>query len=294
MNSMQPTFTSIREARRWASLFLQKHNRETRVADLLLEHFLNWTPSRILAFDEEPLSAEVKKAFIKSVQDHAETGIPVQHLTGWGHFYGRDFHVNKHVLIPRPETEELVLGVLDYVRTSGLKEVKIVDLGTGSGVIAITLAKEIPESKVTGVDLSKEALRVAGKNASVHRTDVDFIQGDFLEPLLDESIDIVVSNPPYIAQSEKELMNDTVLDFDPFMALFAEEEGLAAYKTIVQQLSRKKQKPTCIAFEIGYQQGSAVSRIIHEYLPGYQTEVRKDINQKDRMVFAFLNSKIED
>lgn len=287
---MQPTFTSIREARRWASLFLQKHNRETRVADLLLEHFLDWTPSRMLAFDDEPLPDEVKESFVKAIQDHAETGIPVQHLTGYGHFYGREFHVNKHVLVPRPETEELVLGVLDYVRNTKLENPNIVDLGTGSGVIAITLALELPGSNVAAVDLSEEALHVAEKNAKEHSTVVDFIQGDFLEPLLDKEIDIVVSNPPYIALSEKEMMNDTVLDFEPKLALFAEEEGLAAYKAIVKQLSLKKQKPKCIAFEIGYQQGTTVSRIIREYLPGYKCEIRKDINQKERMVFAYLPS----
>ncbi|WP_075037179.1 peptide chain release factor N(5)-glutamine methyltransferase [Halobacillus dabanensis] len=287
---MQPTFTSIREARRWASLFLQEHNREVRVADLLLEHFLDWTPSRILAFDEESLPDEIREPFIKAIKNHAETGIPVQHLLGYGHFYGREFQVDKHVLIPRPETEELVLGVLEYVRTTKLKKPNIVDLGTGSGVIAITLKAELPESNVTAVDLSEAALHVAGKNAKEHNTDVEFVQGDFLEPLLDESIDIVVSNPPYIAYSEKEMMNDTVLNFDPNMALFAEEEGLAAYKVIVQQLSKMKQQPKCIAFEIGYQQGLAVTRIIQEYLSGYECEIRKDINQKDRMVFAYLNS----
>lgn len=288
MNSMQPTFTSIREARRWASLFLQEHNRETRVADLLLEHFLDWTSSQIFAFDEESFPVEVREPFIKAVKDHAETGVPVQHLIGYSHFYGREFHVNKHVLIPRPETEELVLGVLDYVRTTKSKKPNIVDLGTGSGVIAITLKAELSESNVTAVDLSEEALHVAEKNAKEHNTVVDFIKGDFLEPLLDRSIDIVVSNPPYIAYSEKEMMNDTVLNFDPNMALFAEEDGLAAYKAIVQQLSNRKQQPKCIAFEIGYQQGAAVSRIIQEYLSGYTCEVRKDINQKDRMVFAYL------
>lgn len=290
MNSMQPTFTSIREARRWASLFLHQHHREPRVAELLLEHFLNWTPSQLLAFDDEALPAEVEKDFVQAVRKHADTGIPVQHLTGVGHFYGREFQVNENVLIPRPETEELVLGVMDYVRDENLKAPSIVDLGTGSGVIAVTLATELPDSDVTGVDLSEEALRIAETNAAQHGADVQFYHGNFLESLLEEPFDIIVSNPPYIAFSEKEKMDDTVVDFDPAMALFAEGEGLAAYKTILTQISHMKQKPKCIAFEIGHQQGGAVSALIHELLPEFLSEVRQDINGKDRMIFAFSSS----
>ncbi|WLR49451.1 peptide chain release factor N(5)-glutamine methyltransferase [Halobacillus litoralis] len=286
---MQPTFTSIREARRWASLFLQQHQREPRIADLLLEHFLNWTPSQLLAFDDEPLPVEVENRFVQAVQQHADTGVPLQHLTGVGHFYGREFQVNEDVLIPRPETEELVLGVMDYVRQKNLKAPRIVDLGTGSGVIAITLAIELPSSDVSGVDLSEEALGIAETNASQHGADVQFYQGNFLESLLDQPFDIIVSNPPYIAFSEKEKMEDTVVDFDPEMALFAEEEGLAAYKTILTQTSNMKQRPKCLAFEIGHEQGVSVSALIHEMMPEFHTEVRKDINGKDRMVFAFSN-----
>ncbi|WP_146817717.1 peptide chain release factor N(5)-glutamine methyltransferase [Halobacillus faecis] len=284
---MQPTFTSIREARRWASLFLQQHQREPRVADLLLEHFLNWTPSQLLAYDNEPMPEEVKRDFVQSVRQHVDTGVPVQHLTGIGHFYGREFQVNKDVLIPRPETEELVLGVIDFIRAKNLKAPKIVDLGTGSGVIAITLAAELPGSDVRGVDLSEEALRIAEKNAAQHGTDVRFYQGDFLESLVEESFDVIVSNPPYIAHSEKEQMDDTVVDFDPGMALFAEEEGLAAYKTILTQVTHMKKKPKCIAFEIGHEQGESVTALFDALLPELFTEVRQDINGKDRMVFAF-------
>lgn len=288
MNSMQPTFTSIREARRWASLFLQQHQREPRVADLLLEHFLKWTPSQLLAFDDQRLPDEAEKDFAQAVRQHAETGIPVQHLTGVGHFYGREFQVNENVLIPRPETEELVLGVMDYVRDENLQTPRIIDLGTGSGVIAITLATELPGSEVSGVDLSEEALEIAEKNAAQHGADVRFYRGNFLESLLEEPFDIIVSNPPYIAFSEKDKMDDTVVDFDPALALFAEEEGLAAYKTILTQISHMKQKPKCIAFEIGHEQGRSVSTLIQEMLPECHTEIRPDINGKDRMVFAFV------
>lgn len=286
MNSMQPTFTSIREARQWASLFLQNQNREERVADLLLEDFLGWSPSQLLAYETDPLPEPLQQPFVEAVQAHAETGVPYQHLTGLGHFYGREFKVNSHVLIPRPETEELIVGVLELVKSKGWRAPKITDLGTGSGVIAVTLALELPDSEVKAVDISVEALQTARDNANIHKADVQFYQGNFLLPVKDAPVDIIVSNPPYISYGEKESMDDTVVDFDPELALFAEEEGLAAYRTILEQISKMKEKPSAIAFEIGYQQGRAVAELFHNLLPQYQTEVRQDINGKDRMIFG--------
>ncbi len=286
MNSMQPTFTTIREARRWASLFLQEHDRETQAAQLLLEGYLGWNFSKMLAYEDEPLNEEVKKNFIKAVRAHAETGEPVQHLLGSASFFGREFKVTPDVLIPRPETEELVLGVMEWARAEKIASPKIVDLGTGSGIIAITASLEIPGSEVTAVDISDAALKVAAANARRHEVDIQFYQGDFLSPVQHEPFDILVSNPPYISEEEKALMDDTVLDFDPSLALFAEEEGLAAYKRILTQVAHAEQKPLLLAFEIGWLQGEQVSSMIEQLLPGFQAEVRTDINGRDRMVFA--------
>lgn len=286
MNSMQPTFTTIQEARRWASLFLQKHDREPQAAQLLLEGFLGWSFSKILAYEDEPMSEDVKESFIKAVRAHAETGEPVQHLLGSASFFGRTFKVTPDVLIPRPETEELVLGVMGWAREEKIETPSIVDLGTGSGIIAITASLEIPGSHVTAVDISSEALVVAEGNARQHGADIQFRQGDFLTPVMDETFDILISNPPYISEEEKALMDDTVLDFDPSLALFAEEEGLAAYKSILHQAAHLEQKPLLIAFEIGWRQGEQVSSLIERFLPGFRAEVRQDINGRDRMVFA--------
>ncbi|WP_226581433.1 peptide chain release factor N(5)-glutamine methyltransferase [Halobacillus litoralis] len=285
---MQPSFTTIRGARRWASLFLLEHEREARMADLLLEYFLDWPFSKILAYETDPLPDGVKDSFIEAVHRHVEMGVPIQHLTGYAHFYGREFKVSSDVLIPRPETEELVLGLVEAIRLRGVERPRIVDLGTGSGVIAITAALELADSQVTAVDISDEALRVAIDNATLLQADVRFKQGDFLAPVVGEEFDVVVSNPPYISALEKTEMNDTVLNFDPELALFAEEEGLAAYRTILEQISTVDKKPWCIAFEIGHKQGDAVERLIHLILPEYKTDVRQDINGKDRMVFSFL------
>ncbi|MGI8316604.1 peptide chain release factor N(5)-glutamine methyltransferase [Halobacillus mangrovi] len=279
---MQPTFTSIREARRWASVFLQEHNRETRVADLLLEYYLGLTFAQLLAYERDPFPEEKQDAFVKSVRNHVSTGVPVQHLIGHAHFYGRDFKVNAHVLIPRQETEELVVGVKDWMRKYEITSPTLVDIGTGSGVIAITLALET-NAKVLAADVSNKALEVAKQNAQDFAAEVEFYQGSYLEPFYGQKIDVLVSNPPYIAREDKSEMDDTVLNFDPELALFAEEEGLAAYKAILNQL---QQQPSLIAFEIGHNQGEAVKRLIEARFPEAAVEVRQDINKKDRMVFA--------
>ncbi|UOQ45341.1 peptide chain release factor N(5)-glutamine methyltransferase [Halobacillus salinarum] len=285
VNNMQPTWTTIQEARRWASLFLQQHHREPRVADLLLEHELNRSFAMLLAYEHEEFPIDKKRRFIEQIEAHAYYGTPVQHLTGSASFYGRDFSVSRDVLIPRPETEELVAGVIEECRRLELQAPHMADLGTGSGVIAITLALELPGAEVFASDISAAALHVAEKNSRALEADVGFFQGHFLEPLRNQKLDCIVSNPPYIARSEADSLSDTVKNFDPELALFAEDEGLAAYKIILKQMKRYELTPSIVAFEIGFQQGQAVKELIEKEI-GYRAAIRQDINQKDRMVLA--------
>ncbi|WP_204498974.1 peptide chain release factor N(5)-glutamine methyltransferase [Aquibacillus albus] len=281
----------IHEALSWASLFLQEHNREPKVAEILLLHHLSMTKVQLLSSLREPIPAEKQEAFIQAIHIHAETGVPVQHLTGTETFYGRSFRVNQHVLIPRPETEELVEGVLAYVDSIHFpKPTRVLDIGTGSGIIAITLKLERPDLQVYASDISEQALAVAADNAQQLGADISFEQGDFLEPFLNKQTEaqIIVSNPPYIPYEEEPTLSDTVKNFDPELALFAEDDGLAAYKKMVQQSEKILQSPGLLAFEIGYQQGEAVRALIHNTYPESKAHVRKDINKKDRMVFATL------
>ncbi|MFG6147310.1 peptide chain release factor N(5)-glutamine methyltransferase [Halobacillus sp. B23F22_1] len=276
--------TTIEEARRWASLFLKQHNREPRVADLLLEDLFELNTAMLMAYERDPFPKEQLDRFTSYVKQHAQTGIPVQHLIGEAHFYGRVFNVNEHVLIPRPETEELIEGVRQRLQPG---DQTIADIGTGSGIIAITLQLET-DRRTLATDLSKEALQTAKVNADSHEARIEWFCGDFLEPLRDETIDVLVSNPPYIAHDET--LDDTVKNFDPALALFADNGGLAAYQTIIQQIARRAQKPRMIAFEIGHQQGEAVKQLIHSQLANYQVSIERDINKKERMIFAILDS----
>lgn len=291
---MDEKMTNVHEALRWASLFLQKHSREEKVAEILMQYHVGMDKSRLLASLREPLEPKQKRSFIRDVEKHAKTGIPVQHLTGKEMFYGREFYVDKHVLIPRPETEELVEGVLAEIRKRKSEvPLRLVDLGTGSGIIAITLKLEHPDLEVVASDISEEALSVARKNATRLDAEVEFCQGDFLQPFIDKEkkFDLIVSNPPYIAEKERESLSGTVKNFDPGLALFAEDEGLAAYRKILEQTKKTANPGALAAFEIGENQGHQVKGIVEEFFPDASAAVKKDINGKERMVFARLSTE---
>ncbi|GIO19032.1 release factor glutamine methyltransferase [Oceanobacillus oncorhynchi subsp. incaldanensis] len=282
------TQTKIHEVLHRASLFLEKANREPKVAEILIRHHLGLSRQEWLLALRDPISEEKQIQIEADIKKHAETGIPVQHLTESEEFYGRIFQVNKHVLIPRPETEELVLAIKDYLAAQ-TGPVRVVDIGTGSGVIAITLALELNHAEVFATDISAEALQIAKQNADQWEADVSFLEGDFLSPVIHETtpFDVIVSNPPYIAKSEAAALSDTVRDFDPELALFAEEDGLAAYHMIIEQVKQLPlKKDTLLAFEIGHTQGESVKKRIQQVFPGSHVEIKQDINGKDRMVFA--------
>lgn len=274
-----------------ASLFLEKHGCEQHIGELLLQYHLQLSRSAFYAHMHQEISPSVIDRLFTDLKKHVEIGVPIQHLTGYEYFYGRKFSVNKHVLIPRPETEELVAYVINAVHENYPDEpITIVDIGTGSGVIAITLALHIQQATVYATDISKQALHVAQQNASVLGANVHFRHGNYVQPLIDEhrSVDVIVSNPPYIARKEAPTLSRTVKDFDPELALFAENEGIAAYRTIVEQSQQLPKRPEIIAFEIGYEQGNDVRSIINNMYPHSHTDVRQDINGKDRIVISQL------
>lgn len=283
---MQTAFKQY-EVLKWASLFLERYQREERVAELLLQHHLGVNRAQFYARMQESIPVRVLYTFEDDLLKHATTGVPIQHLIGTESFFGRDFMVNQDVLIPRPETEELVLQVINHVKErADDSPLTIVDVGTGSGVIAVTLALEIPQATVYATDISDEALTVAKQNAAAHQVDVTFLQGDFLKPISNRKLkaDLVVSNPPYISQAEKVELSDTVIDFDPALALFAEENGLAAYQEIISQLPTCLDKAGSVFFEIGHLQGNAVCDLLKETYPNSEPVVIKDINKNDRIV----------
>src|SRR5690554_2647688 len=218
---MKPT---IQEALNWASLFLKQHNREEKVAEILLIHVLGLSRLEFLMQLQDLMPPDQYETFKQMVVSHATTGIPLQHLNGEEVFYDRTFNVTKDTLIPRQETEELIYYLLkELYKRPNLTDV--VDVGTGTGVLGITLKLEQPHLNVTAVDISDAALGVAKANAEALGADVTFQSSDFLSALIEtgRQVDVIVSNPPYIPYSDLDSLSDTVRNFDPHLALFSEE-----------------------------------------------------------------------
>jgi release factor glutamine methyltransferase len=279
------------EALTRASSFLEENKREKEVARYLLQHVLQKNYSELMMTIYDEITPEAYQTFWSYIEEHA-TGRPFQYITGQESFYGRDFLVNEHVLIPRPETEELIEEVKNRVARlfEEHKTLKIADIGTGSGAIALTVKKEISNAEVTATDISAEALVVAKKNAERLEAKVEFKQGDLIAPIADQKWDIILSNPPYIGSHEAESLSDTVIDYEPHLALFAAEDGLQLYRKMTEQLPEIMNAPSFIGFEIGYAQGPAVQKMLQNAFPLADVEIVQDINQKNRFVFCTIKS----
>lgn len=222
-------------------------------------------------------------------------GEPLGHVLGFEWFYGYRFHVNGDVLIPRPETEELVANILaGYDEYFSSKEnVIAVDIGTGSGAIAISVKKEESNIHMLATDISEDAVKVAKKNANDNEAIVSFMVGDMLQPLIDRDlkVDILISNPPYIPSQEE--MEASVVDYEPHVALFGGEDGLKFYRIIFENASKVLNDKAMMAFEIGYNQKQAMSTLVEEYFPEATYEVIKDMSGKDRMLFVYFNVNLK-
>lgn len=282
----------IYEALNWASSFLKEHNRDENAGEYLLCRRLGISRTELLINIRESLSLEDQQWYEKKIHEHA-AGIPVQYIIGSEWFYGREFKVTPDVLIPRPETEELVQGVLKMADTEFPKgkTLKVCDIGTGSGAIAVSLALENPNLDVYAVDISQKALFVAKENPAKLGANVNFEQGSFLEPFLGkQTFDIIVSNPPYIADEELVGLDSLVKDYEPVLALSGGADGLDCYRKIIRQIPQAVSSKLILAFEIGAEQGKVLSEMAASAFGGQlrSITVQKDINGKDRMVFAVI------
>ena len=231
---------------------------------------------------------EVKELFIKGVEKLC-LNEPLNYVLGYSYFYGYKMTVNQNVLIPRFETEELVGLILSkYDEYYKGQKIDLADVGTGSGAIAIALKKEEDNLNVCASDISFEALEVAKLNAKNNDADIRFLQGSMLDPYIENDIklDILVSNPPYIKQDE--ILDPSVKDYEPPVALFGGEDGLRFYRIIFENASKIMKENGMMFFEIGYDQRERLTALAHEYFKDAYVEVFKDINKKDRMLFIKL------
>ena len=251
---------------------------------ILLLHFAKMTSSDLILSMDKEIPDDIYQDFLYGVDRYITKNIPVQHITGVEYFYGYEFIVNSNVLIPRFETEELVANVLmmyDDVFDGG--SVQVVDIGTGSGCLALTLDKEEPNMTVSATDISFEALEVAKENNKKLNSNVEFLQGDMLEPVKGRKFDIIVSNPPYIPDSE--YVEGLVKDNEPSIALFGGKDGLNFYRQIISGASEILNDKFIIAFEHAYNKSKELKKIIKKHFTDVEIIQKKDMQGKDRMTF---------
>lgn len=253
------------------------------VISILFEHFFGWNRSELSLRAKDRLSeSEILKVH-KAAKEIAN-GKPVQHITGTSFFYGNVFKVNQFVLIPRPETEELVDSVVKMNRNP---HPLILDIGTGSGCIAISLKKSIPQAEVSAIDVSPEALEMAHANAELNGAEIGFFCEDVLHSSWNKPIDILVSNPPYIPSREASLLDKNVVDFEPHTALFVpDSDPLLFYKAILVLAEKFLRSEGFVAMECHELFAEEVAQLF-EKSSLKKVELKSDMQGKQRMVFAF-------
>lgn len=237
---------------------------------------------------DEPVDEKVAQQFAEGVK-RLENNEPVAHILGYSYFYGYQFKVNGDVLIPRSETELLVMNaLLEIENYFGTFKLKMIDLACGSGIIGITMKLEESDLIVDMSDISDVALLVAKENAKKLNADVNLRQDDMLKDAIKnkEKYDVIICNPPYI--HDDEALEESVKDFEPHLALFGGNDGLDFYKLVLKQSTKVLNKPGLIGFEIGYDQKENISQEIAKVYPDAKVKHFKDYANLDRMVFVFV------
>ena len=236
---------------------------------------------------EEEYLKKYYKGNIEEGINRLKNGEPVQYIIGDVDFYGNIIKVDKRVLIPRRETEELVEKTLKRINKD---EIDILDIGTGSGCIAITLKKKLSNSRVDAIDISKDALDLATENAKLNNVDINFIQNDMLKGIT-KKYDVIISNPPYIPYNEEVM--DIVKNNEPNIALYADNDGLFYYEEILKNCKNNLKDDFLMAFEIGYNQGDKLIELVHKYLENVDVRIEKDMQNMIRFCFIESRNNIE-
>jgi len=250
----------------------------TAWAYLVIQYLLGLNRSDTIVYSNKVISIKNSEC-IKRIISELKENKPIQYILGEAEFYGLKFKVNKHTLIPRPETEELVDWILKEDFNS------ILDIGTGSGCIAISLAKS-SSAQITAIDNCKKALEVAKENAKLNKVNIKFCMQDILQSTFLLNMDVIVSNPPYILESEKQNMKANVLQYEPHLALFtADKDPLLFYKKIGSLAAKSLNCGGKLFFEINEQYGAEISKMLSK-IGFVDIALKKDINDKDRMIKA--------
>ena len=256
---------------------------------LALEQVLNLSTPEILLNKDKELTKQEEKKYRK-IEKKLKKGLPVQYITKKAYFYNDEYYVNKNTLIPRPETEILIKDTLNLIKEKYQnKDIKILDIGTGSGVIAITLNKLNKNYQITATDISKKALKVAIKNQKEKKTNIKFIKTDLYKNINDK-FDVLISNPPYIEENSNNVEKQ-VKENEPHLALYGGKDGLDYYKSILKDIKKVLKEDHIIAFEIGENQGNKIKKLIKQQFPEDKITIKKDYNNHDRYIYAVSKNK---
>ncbi len=289
-------FKTIGQTLKWVSKLFKSVEiiNPERETELLLSYFLKMNRSEIYLNSDRALKNKEKKQLEKMIQERIRK-IPLQYITKHQEFMGMDFLVEKGVLIPRPETEILVERVIERLKKrKSSSHLKIVDLGTGTGIIAISIAKFIKDITIYATDISKESLQAALKNAQKHNCEdkIIFLQGDLFEPFQGKieknSLDVIISNPPYVNSDDFKLLPPEIKDNEPKIALYGGVDGIDYYRKIVKESPKFLKRDGFIALEVGLNQAKIIKELIlKENNYRKNVEIFKDYSGIERVVIAY-------
>ncbi len=266
-----------------------KENIHSIHAKIMLADLLGINQLDLINHLNEEVDKNIEKTYKRRVEMLHENK-PIQYIMENVNFYGKRFYINENVLIPRFETEELVENTLQLLEENFKdKNLNIIDLGCGSGVIGLTLKSKLPHSNVTLVDISEDALKIAKKNSKDLKIKAKFINNDFLDGI-DQKFNCIISNPPYIKTTEE--IEEIVKNNEPHLALYAGEDGLDCYRKIFKNIKNNLEEQYLIALEIGMTQKDDVIKIINESLDDNHIVIaKKDMQGRDRMIFVIKNNE---
>lgn len=281
--SADETWTYFK-AQRWAAEYLLERGLDPQTPEFVLKMIHDWNTTTLLMHNRDVMPPDEVARFKKAIERVAANE-PAQYVVGKAPFYGRMFIVSRDVLIPESETEELVEWVLSELPAD--KPLKVLDLGTGSGVIGITLKLERPQWQITLSDISAGALRVAMANQRLHGTNLPEVESDMFARLTDQKYDLIVTNPPYIAPSEVPLMDKAVLEYEPPVALFADEHGLGFYHRLFETIGDHLLPDGQLFGETGFAQEQSIQELCRQVAPNAHLITKHDMADRMRMIRAW-------